>query len=88
MAVVRAMEHHASGALIIRTDSQYVERTANGKQTTQKNSDLWDRFYAASEGRRIRVDWVKGHSGDAHNEQADGIAKAQAKLAADLLARR
>tara|TARA_B100000378_G_scaffold71732_1_gene55090 strand:+ start:113 stop:1672 length:1560 start_codon:yes stop_codon:yes gene_type:complete len=85
LAVVSALEHYTAGPLVVRTDSQYVERTANAKQVAKANSDLWDRFEAASKGRKIRVVWVKGHSGDAHNEQADRIAKAQAKIAAGKL---
>lgn len=82
LAVVKALEHYAKGPLTIRTDSQYVERTANGKQIVKTNSDLWTRFEAASSGRKIRINWVKGHSGDPHNEQADLMAKAQASIAA------
>ncbi|QKG71769.1 RNase H family protein [Erythrobacter mangrovi] len=82
LAVVKALEHYAKGPLVIRTDSQYVERTANGKQIAKANADLWDRFEAASTGRKVRIDWVKGHSGDPHNDQADLMAKAQASFAA------
>lgn len=86
-AVIKALECHSSGSLIIRTDSQYVSKTANGNQTTKKNADLWQQFRGLCQGRRIRVVWVKAHEGDPYNEQADRMANAQAKMAAEQLAR-
>lgn len=83
LAVIKALECYPEGPIIIRTDSQYVEKTAKGKQTTKKNRDLWDRYQKLTEGRKVRVDWIKGHSGDKYNEQADQMANAQAKLAAN-----
>lgn len=82
LAVIKALEAHPIGPVRIRTDSKYVVDTANGKQTFKKNHELWKRFQELCKGRRVKVDWVKGHSGDPYNDQADQMANAQAKLAA------
>ncbi len=51
-------------------------KTAN-KQPV-KNQDLWDELidlvYPDSDGDRVKFFWVKGHSGDPGNEEADRLA--------------
>lgn len=87
-AAVRALEvipPHLP--LTLRVDSQYVKngatdwhvgwvardwRTADGKPVA--NRALWERLLSLAEGREIRWEWVKGHSGDAGNERADELA--------------
>ena len=81
LAVIKALEHYPAENLVIRTDSQYVSMTAGAKQTTKQNHDLWDRFQSLCDGRKVRIDWVKGHSGDQYNELADKMANAQARSA-------
>jgi ribonuclease HI len=69
------------------TDSQYVKngieswihnwkrrgwKTAAGKPVL--NRDLWEALEAACAGHRIHWKWVKGHSGDPGNEEADRLA--------------
>jgi ribonuclease HI len=44
-----------------------------------KNADLWQRLEAAAAPHQVEWHWVKGHSGDARNEQADKLAVAAAR---------
>uniref|UniRef100_A0A6C0KE73 ribonuclease H n=1 Tax=viral metagenome TaxID=1070528 RepID=A0A6C0KE73_9ZZZZ len=51
------------------------------------NRELWEPFVQLVEARRSAGDtvsflWVKGHAGDARNEEVDRLAVAQAKIAA------
>ena len=79
--------------VILHTDSQYVRqgitewignwvrrnwRTAGGDAV--KNRDLWERLDAARQRHAIDWRWVKGHSGDPHNERVDVLARDQAVL--------
>lgn len=74
--------------VILHTDSQYVRqgitewmknwvrrgwKTAGGDPV--KNRDLWERLYAATHRHMIEWKWVKGHSGDPHNDRVDILAR-------------
>jgi len=74
-------------AVQVYTDSQYVQkgisewihgwkrrgwRTADRKAV--KNADLWRRLDDLARGHAIEWHWVRGHSGHAENERADGLA--------------
>ena len=83
----------------MHTDSQYVRDgitkyirnwKRNGWRTASKdpvkNDDLWRRLDAAVERHSVRWHWVRGHSGDFHNERADELvheARAELKRGAD-----
>lgn len=58
---------------------------ARGWKTSSKkavqNVDLWQEIVAAAEGKRIEWRWVKGHSGQRLNEEADRLAREQMELA-------
>lgn len=69
------------------TDSQYVRLgitqwlanwKAKGWKTAAKkpvkNQDLWIALDALSNTQQVHWQWVKGHNGDVHNEQADLLA--------------
>lgn len=71
----------------ITTDSQYLRKgitewlagwKRNGWKTAAKqpvkNSDLWQALDAEVAKHQIEWCWVKGHSGHAENEIADGLA--------------
>lgn len=47
-------------------------RTAGGKPV--KNQDLWEALLDVSNGLNIQWEWVRGHNGDTHNEEADRLA--------------
>jgi ribonuclease HI len=69
------------------SDSQYVlkgvsewrqgwERRGfkNSKGEPVANLALWKRLYSVVDARKVTTRWVKGHSGDTHNERADVLA--------------
>jgi ribonuclease HI len=83
--------------MTIISDSQYLVKGMNewlpgwkqrGWQNTAKkpvaNQDLWKRLDGLVMFRKHGVifEWVRGHDGDAGNEEADSIATAEAKKAA------
>lgn len=92
MAVIRALEETPPGdGLTLHIDSQYVIKgltqwvagwKRNGWRTAAKkpvkNQDLWERLDGLTQGRpgRVEYKWVKGHSGDPHNDAADALAVA------------
>lgn len=89
MAAIIALEEiNKDYKINLYTDSNYVKdgitswisnwkknswKTANKKDV--KNKDLWMRLDAAIKGKDISWIWVKGHAGNAGNEQADYLAR-------------
>ncbi len=77
-----------SSEVAVFTDSEYVRRgitewlvgwRRNGWKTSNKkpvkNQDLWQALVLEAERHRVQWYWVKGHSGDPGNEQADALAR-------------
>lgn len=77
--------------LVIVCDSTYVINTVSkwmagwkrrgwrkGDGKPVSNLDIIQRIDAAMEGRKVRFEWVKGHTGHPLNEAADGLANAAA----------
>jgi len=93
-AAIRALEALKVRCRVrLLTDSQYLRRgvtewlpgwAARGfkrKDGALQNEDLWRRLAELVEGHEMRWEWVRGHSGDRHNERADRLAAAaRAKL--------
>jgi ribonuclease HI len=93
-AAIRALEALKVRCRVrLLTDSQYLRRgvtewlpgwAARGfkrKDGALQNEDLWRRLAELVEGHEVRWEWVRGHSGDRHNERADRLATAaRAKL--------
>jgi ribonuclease HI len=82
---LRALKRRSD--VVLYTDSKYVMdgitswlpnwkrrgwKTAARKPV--KNQDLWQALDAETERHEIRWVWVKGHSGDDGNEEADRLA--------------
>jgi ribonuclease HI len=81
-AVIEALKHlDPKKSILIRTDSQYVADAINRRTVVKTNADLWRQYEEIRKSRRIKVIWVKGHSGDLYNEAADQLASQQAHLA-------
>lgn len=88
MAAISALESlRETCAVTLHTDSKYVLqgltewlpgwkkrgwKTADKKPV--KNQDLWERLDAAAARHQVDWKWVKGHSGDPGNENADRLA--------------
>jgi ribonuclease HI len=97
LALREALRHAGPDpALLIRADSQYVINIATkwakgwkrrgwrkGDGKVPENLELVKEILALLEARRGRTDfeWVRGHTGDVHNERADELAVAAAKAA-------
>lgn len=82
--------------IIVRTDSQYVcDNVDNAKYAWPKskwlringqpvlNVKLWKRLIKIFKdtNKRIKIEWVKGHSKDKHNKAVDKLAKKSANIA-------
>jgi len=90
MAAISALETLREACTVtLHTDSKYVLqgltewlpgwkkrgwKTADRKPV--KNQDLWQRLDAAAARHHVDWRWVRGHSGDAGNENADRLANA------------
>ncbi len=95
MAAISALESlREACAVTLHTDSKYVLqgltewlpgwkkrgwKTADKKPV--KNQDLWQRLDAAAARHQIDWRWIKGHSGDPGNENADRLANKGLELA-------
>ncbi|WP_294608275.1 ribonuclease HI [uncultured Roseovarius sp.] len=55
-------------------------RKSSGKPV--ENRDLWEALVAVCEGLDVKWTWVRGHNGDARNEEVDAIAFAAASKVA------
>lgn len=80
--------------IVIHTDSTYVcdnyktamftwsaNRWLKREGAPVLNADLWKALLRAmkASGHRVDIEWVKGHSKDAHNRAVDKLAKKSAK---------
>lgn len=71
-AVIEAIRHvNGNRPIRIRTDSQYVHDAIQKRAAIKSNQEMWREYIELVEGQRIRVEWIKGHSGDEHNELVD-----------------
>jgi ribonuclease HI len=88
-AAIRALEALKRPGLLVHlySDSRYVLsgieqwlpvwkskawKTSNRKPVL--NQDLWQQLDQLNQQHQVVWHWVKGHSGDAGNERADGLA--------------
>lgn len=93
-AVLRALQTLKKERCRLRifTDSQYVMRgmtewlpgwrAKNYRRGTKNpvlNADLWEELAAAAAPHIIDWQWVRGHSGEPGNEQADALAQQEAE---------
>ena len=95
MELIGAIEGITEAAKIaseitVITDSIYVKdgitkwifawKKTNWKNGTVKNIDLWERLSSLTMRYKVKWQWVKGHSGDKHNDMVDSLAREQIKL--------
>lgn len=77
----------AGAEVLLVSDSQYVLKGLtewrrgweskgyrNSKGETVANLALWKSLYAVADVRRVKTQWVKGHTGHPHNERCDVLA--------------
>lgn len=75
-AIIAAIENCPDGAAVeIRTDSQYAVNTLTGEWTQRRNTDLFARWHALVQGKKLKVKvvWIRSHSGDIYNEMCDDL---------------
>ena len=90
-AAIAALQALPDGEITLIMDSQYVLRGITGwivnwkrrgwltaNKTPVENRDLWEQLDALTHGRTIRWEYVKGHSGTAH-DRVDALAQATAR---------
>ena len=88
-AVIKVLQYFKETSKItIYTDSKYVMNgieswiinwKKNGWKTaakkTVKNKELWEELDHEIKKHQISWQWVKGHTGNMHNEKADSLAR-------------
>jgi ribonuclease HI/retron-type reverse transcriptase len=80
LAVIMALRQvPPGGSLHIRTDSRYVAGTYNSCGTVRSNLELWRELQEFAARRPIKIEWIKGHAGDPHNELVDQLAQQAAE---------
>ena len=83
MAAIEALRALDPGVpVILRSDSQYLVKTMNEGWRRTKNLDLWKQLDGEVARHEVRFEWVRGHAGDARNEEADALAREAARSAA------
>ena len=94
LAPINALKKiNSSKQIEIYTDSQYVKlgitewidtwiknNWRNSKKEEVKNKDLWLELYNLNNSLKINWNWIKAHSGNTLNEEADLLAKKAAQL--------
>lgn len=59
----------------------------NSKGEIVANLAIWKLLYAVADQRRVRTQWVKGHSGHEHNERCDVLAAQAIRLGTGMASR-
>lgn len=79
-AVIEGLRDIQPGSdVIVRSDSSYVVNTMMLGWKRKANEDLWRELDREVDVREVRFEWVRGHSGDKHNERADKLAASAAR---------
>ena len=82
-AVLEALRSIPRNAAVrIFSDSTYVINTMTKNWKRKKNQDLWTLLDNEVGPRNVEWEWVKGHSGDRFNEEADQLAYGEASKVA------
>lgn len=80
LAVIKGLEYiPVHSEVTVFSDSLYVINTMTKNWKRNKNIDLWERLDAVEQNRSVNWEWVKGHSGNPLNEEADRLASGESK---------
>ena len=78
-AAIEALRRLPAGRdVTVRTDSQYLVKTMTLGWKRRENLDLWKMLDNEVGQRKVRWEWVRGHSGNTFNERADELARSAA----------
>ena len=82
LAVIKGLEALPDSAEVtVFSDSKYVVNTMTRNWKRNANKDLWARLDSEVAKRRVGWRWVRGHTGDPLNEEADALARREAGIA-------
>lgn len=83
-AVIEALNALRGGPhdVTIWTDSRYTQLAIEGMRKPKVNINLIYRIKELCQFHRVKVEWVRGHDGQVHNERADYLANT-ARLAVE-----
>ena len=74
-AAIEGLEATPQGSRVkVHSDSQYLVNTMTRGWKRKANHDLWGRLDRLVGDRAVTWEWVRGHSGDPLNEEADSLA--------------
>lgn len=99
-AAIAGLARTPAGAVVeLVSDSQYVLKGIsewrkgweargwlNASKQPVANKAIWQRLFALVDARRVKVRWVRGHTGDPHNERCDELARQAIEQRAELIA--
>ena len=76
-AAIKGLETLPAGIrATVHSDSEYLVKTMTRRWKRNANQDLWEQLDRLANDRQIEWEWVKGHSGNFGNEEADRLAGA------------
>ena len=80
LAVANGLRAVPDSAIVtVFSDSEYVINTMTRGWKRRKNQDIWEILDDEVARCQVRWEWIRGHSGNPLNEQADRLARAEAK---------
>ena len=65
----------------LHSDSQYLVNTMTKGWRRNINNDLWEKLDSLCSSHKVNFIWVKGHTGNKHNERCDQLALSAARNA-------
>ena len=75
MAAIKGLEATPTGASVsLFSDSKYLVNTMTRNWKRRVNQDLWNRLDSLVASHQVSWEWVRGHTGDRWNEEADRLA--------------
>ncbi len=79
-AIIESLEYMESNIKYeIYTDSQLVQKCANGEWKRKSNLDLWDKYNHLKKNKKFTINWIKAHSDNKYNNFVDQLARKEAK---------
>jgi cyclic pyranopterin phosphate synthase len=80
-AAIKGLESTPAGASVaLHSDSEYLVSTMTKNWKRRANLDLWSRLDSLTAERNVAWYWVRGHTKNPWNEEADRLAVAAMKL--------
>lgn len=79
MAAIKGLEATPEGSSVrLHSDSKYIVSTMTMGWKRKRNLDLWGMLDKEASKRTVEWIWVRAHSGNPMNEEADRLAYAEA----------